>query len=187
MEGFSSVCGGFRIQYGIMNAVRIIEVCDGPLIAVVETLAQRIWREHYIPLVGRAQVEYMLEKFQSRAAISIQINKEGFFYYLFEDREGAWVGYGAVIPRSDELFLSKLYVSAENRGRGYGRSAVEFVEKIAENKGLPKISLNVNKKNTGSIRAYEKFGFVIIRPFVTDVGGGFVMDDYRMEKLLSLS
>ncbi|MBS1128301.1 MAG: hypothetical protein H6Q96_681, partial [Nitrospirae bacterium] len=44
--------------------------------------------------------------------------------------------------------------------------------------------LFVNKNNTKAIRAYERFGFVKARAVVTDIGSGFVMDDYRMELVL---
>ena len=166
-----------------MDKIKIIEVSDENLISVVETLAYSIWRQHYTPIIGRKQVEYMLDKFQSRQAIFNQI-KEGYLYYLIKDETGDWIGYIGVIPKEKELFLSKLYVNYENRGKGYGRQAIEFIEKIAREKGLSKIALTVNKNNTNSIQAYKKFGFVIACPIVQDIGNGFVMDDYRMEKFV---
>jgi alpha-L-arabinofuranosidase len=42
--------------------------------------------------------------------------------------------------------------------------------------------LTVNKNNAGSIAFYQWCEFVIAEPMVTDIGGGFVMDDYRMVK-----
>ena len=36
--------------------------------------------------------------------------------------------------------------------------------------------------NSGSLRAYEKMGFHKVRSLVIDIGGGFVMDDYELEK-----
>ena len=92
------------------------------------------------------------------------------------------MGYFAVVPQKKDLFLSKLYVTAENRRKGYARCALEFIEAIARNNGLSKITLTVNKNNTGSINAYKKLGFVITGSNVADIGNGFVMDDYKMEK-----
>ena len=43
------------------------------------------------------------------------------------------------------------------------------------------LHLNVNKHNATAIRAYERNGFVKARESVTDIGSGFVMDDYVME------
>lgn len=122
----------------------------------------------------------MVEKFQSKTAISEQI-ATGYSYYLLE-AGGDYFGYTGICPQKDELFLSKLYIRASQRGKGYGRRVIEFLEELAREKGLCKITLTVNKNNTDTIRAYEKFGFTNTGPVVQDIGNGFVMDDYKMEK-----
>jgi len=167
-----------------MGAIKAIKAIDENHIATLVTLAHNIWREHYIPMIGAKQVEYMLEKFQSKEAISNQIKKEGYLYYLLEDVNGIRVGYFGVIPRPNELFLSKFYITAKNRGKGYARRALNFIETIAKDKGLSRLSLTVNKNNTGSIEAYKKLGFTITDSLVTDIGSGFIMDDYKMSKAL---
>lgn len=147
---------------------------------IVESLAREIWTEHYTPIIGREQVEYMLDKFQSSEAITAQI-KQGTLYFLVRAGD-AFIGYLAVEAKGDELFLSKIYVASGQRGRGYGKKAVQFAEILARGKGLKKIFLTVNKNNVKSIRAYEKMGFKNVESLVQDIGGGFVMDDYKMEK-----
>ena len=149
-------------------------------IETVARLAFEIWNQHFTSIIGKAQVDYMVEKFQSKKAISEQI-EEGYSYYLLK-ADGDYIGYTGICPREDELFLSKLYIRASQRGKGYGRKAVQFIEDIARKKGLDEITLTVNKNNTDTIRAYEKFGFKNLGPTVQDIGGGFVMDDYKMEK-----
>jgi len=42
--------------------------------------------------------------------------------------------------------------------------------------------LTVNKDNADSIAFYRRVGFRIAGSSVMDIGGGFVMDDYRMVK-----
>jgi GNAT superfamily N-acetyltransferase len=167
-----------------VNKIKIVKVSDENLVSVVEALAHSIWREHFTPIIGSPQVEYMLEKFQSKRAILNQIEKDGYLYYLCEDKNSSWVGYFAVVPQQQDLFLSKLYVTAENRGKGYAKSALEFIEMLARDKGLSNITLTVNKNNTGPINVYKKLGFVITDSPVTDIGNGFVMDDYKMEKAI---
>lgn len=169
----------------MIETIKIIKVNSPPLIAEVEALAKTIWREHYSPIIGAEQVDYMLEQMQSRAAITRQIEHEGYHYFLLTDMDGQRIGYIGVEPKPAELFLSKLYIAAAQRGRGFGRRAVEFVESQAQDKGLSKVALIVNKRNTGSIAAYKKLGFVITGSVITDVGEGFFMDDYRMEKVIN--
>ena len=149
-------------------------------IETVARLACEIWNQHFIPIIGKAQVDYMLEKFQSKKAISEQI-ENGYSYYLLKAGSD-YVGYMGTCLKKDELFLSKLYIRASQRGKGYGRKAVEFLEELAREKGLGKITLTVNKNNTDAIKAYEKFGFANLGAFVQDIGSGFVMDDDKMEK-----
>ena len=147
-------------------------------------LARDIWAEHYIAIIGINQVDYMIDKFQSEDAIADQVQNKGYIYYLIEEKKQA-IGYFAVIQEDDALFLSKLYIQKTMRRKGIGRKTIDFIKIIALEKGLGRITLTVNKNNIGPIAAYEKFGFVNIGPVVQDIGGGFIMDDYKMElKLL---
>jgi ribosomal protein S18 acetylase RimI-like enzyme len=157
-----------------------IKVATKQHIEAVEALAQEIWTEHYIPIIGKEQVDYMLARFQSTQAISEQI-ANGYLYFLIE-ASGQFIGYISVQPKEHELFLSKIYVMSSQRGKGHGRKAVRFVEELAEEKGLKKIVLTVNKNNTLAIKAYEAIGFRKVEAIVQDIGNGFVMDDFKMEK-----
>jgi RimJ/RimL family protein N-acetyltransferase len=156
------------------------EVFTEAQIQTVEDLAYEIWNEHFTPIIGKAQVDYMLETFQSRKAIAEQI-EQNYQYFLIRTDEG-YIGYTSVQSKEDELFLSKLYIKSSQRGRGLGRKVVQFLERLAREKGLGKISLTVNKNNLDTIKAYEKFGFENLGSIVMDIGGGFVMDDYQMAK-----
>ena len=42
--------------------------------------------------------------------------------------------------------------------------------------------LTVNKHNRNAIAAYGKYGFRVAESVVKDIGSGFVMDDYVMNK-----
>ncbi len=150
---------------------------------ILESLAREIWEEHYTPIIGKDQVDYMLDKFQSAQAISKQIKTEGYIYYLAKVGND-YIGYIGVKPKENELFLSKIYVKALYRGKGYGKALMNIIIETAEKKKLASITLTVNKNNLNSIRAYKKMGFKRIDSIVTDIGNGFVMDDYIMEKVI---
>lgn len=139
-----------------------------------------IWNEHYTPIIGAEQVAYMLDKFQSEKAIQRQV-KEGFEYYLITF-ETVPVGYICIKKKRDTLFLSKIYVLSDYRGKKIGKTAMQFVERRANTLHCNSIELTVNKYNVNSIKAYEKLGFKTVEALVMDIGNGFVMDDYRMVK-----
>lgn len=148
----------------------------------VELLAREIWTEHYTPIIGREQVAYMLDRYQTKYAISEQI-KSGMLYFLMQvDNES--IGYIAVKQKEDELFLSKIYIKLQKRGLGYGEKAVQFAETLAKAKSLNRIVLTVNKNNVNSIKAYEKMGFKNMGSVIQDIGNGFFMDDFTMLKLV---
>ncbi len=149
-------------------------------VKITVRLAKNIWTEHYTPIIGKEQVTYMLDKFQSVHAIENQI-KNGSKYYLIIHQELP-VGYFSFQLKESHLFLSKLYILGAARGNGIGKKALAFMVSQATLNGLYKIQLTVNKYNTNAIKSYEKMGFINTSAVIQDIGNGYVMDDYILEK-----
>jgi len=76
--------------------------------------------------------------------------------------------------------LSKLYLLPAWHGHGLGRQMLQHVQARSAELGALEIWLQVNKQNIRAIRAYERAGFSVRESVVTDIGGGFVMDDFIM-------
>jgi RimJ/RimL family protein N-acetyltransferase len=146
----------------------------------IEQLARAIWTLHYTPIIGLEQVEYMLTKFQSFTAMQQQI-KEGYEYYMINYRD-EFVGYLSIKKNKNVLFLSKIYVHSDYRGKGIGKTAFRFIENRALDLACNSIMLTVNKYNSNSIAAYKRLGYKIIEELVIDIGNGYVMDDFKFEK-----
>lgn len=143
-------------------------------------LANEVWHEYWVCLLSDEQIEYMIEKFQSENAIKKQIENENYVYfYILKNGEKA--GYIGVSKKEDYLFLSKIYVKKEYRHKGLGTKGFEFLKEFSKENDYKRIKLTVNKKNKNSIDAYIKWGFKIVDAVITDIGEGFVMDDYIME------
>ena len=153
-------------------------------INAVAVLANQIWNQHFPPIIGQEHVDYMLDKFQGVPAITRQIREDGYEYYLVVD-EDQYTGYFALVPEDGDggaLQLSKLYLKRSSRGRGLGRAVLAWIEEECVARGVRELWLTVNKDNADSIAFYQRVGFEIAGSSVTDIGGGFVMDDYRMAK-----
>ena len=143
-------------------------------------LASEIWNEYWTIILSQSQINYMLDKFQSYEAIKNQINNERYIYNILEDN-GNIIGYFGASIKDEYLFLSKLYIKKDFRGLGCGKVAFNKIKQIALKNNKKLIRLTVNKNNLNTIKAYEKWGFETIEAVVTDIGNGFVMDDYIME------
>ena len=163
-----------------MENIALVPVSTPEQIEIVAALAKKIWSEHYADLLGQAQIDYMVEKFQSVPAIRSQLAHDGYQYFLFQ-YNGENAGYLAIQWKEDSLFLSKIYVDKEFRRKHLAKTGVEYAKKLCLDNSRRKLWLTVNKGNSGSIAAYQKLGFQITREQTADIGGGFVMDDYIME------
>lgn len=149
--------------------------------AGISALARRVWHDTYDGLIGAEQTGYMLEKFQSPEKIARDVENEGYVYAMAMAGE-TLAGYCGVQPREDgRVFLSKLYVAPEWQRRGAARALAEHFAREYAQKGYTRMWLTVNRGNQRAIAAYERLGFSVSGTLVTDIGQGYVMDDYTME------
>jgi GNAT superfamily N-acetyltransferase len=166
-----------------MNSPTFHTVRTDDEVESLAAIARDIWFDYYVPLIGIEQVQYMVTRLQSAPAIRTQL-AQGYEYYLVRVH-GQSIGYTGMQAQADRsLFISKFYLSRGARGRGTGRRVMAFIEHLAQERGLIRLWLTVNKGNP-AVTAYQHLGFHIAEAIVTDIGQGFVMDDYRMVKELS--
>lgn len=178
----------------------LIEVRSNEDVEKTAALAYEIWNEHFPAIIGQEQVNYMVSKFQSADAISQQLD-EGFMYFLIAT-QGESAGYLAIQRQagmknsilndsrcvdsaltedgSASVQLSKLYLRKQFRRQGIARRVLEMIKQQLSDQGISLLWLTVNKYNEGAITAYERLGFVRQGELVIDIGGSYVMDDYRM-------
>jgi len=98
--------------------------------------------------------------------------------------QGARRRVGTFVSRVPVLKLDKLYLLPAFHGRGIGSLALRSLTECASDAGYGKIRLNVNKNNLRAIAAYTRNGFKKKESVKNDIGNGFFMDDYVMEKKL---
>jgi ribosomal protein S18 acetylase RimI-like enzyme len=164
------------------NMEGIAPVTTRPQIEALARLAAAIWNEHYVAIIGQAQVDYMLDKFQSPAAIASQLDG-GYEYYL-ASVAGRPAGYIGLVPNepAGKLLLSKIYVARESRGSGLGARLLEYTLGRAADIGAGSVWLTVNRNNARSIDWYRRRGFGVVKALKADIGNGYFMDDYVLER-----
>lgn len=148
-------------------------------------LASGIWRTHYPGIISPAQIEYMLHGRFTAEALGGYLDCSSRWLELLyvEARLSGYCSY-ALGDAADELKLEQLYLHAELRGQGLGGFLLERVEARARTFGRTRVVLTVNKANSGAIAVYRRRGFTVRAEVCVDIGGGFVMDDFVMEKSL---
>ena len=159
--------------------MQIVKV-DENLIEKTADFAQSVFIDYYTDLIGYDQSVYMADKFLSADAIRTLINDGAVFNLVMEDDK--ILGFYECKKEEERVFLSKLYVEKNYRGKGIGRYMFDDLLSYTKDNNLNRIYLTVNKGNTPSFNIYRHLGFEIIDAVETDIGHGYIMDDYIMER-----
>jgi ribosomal protein S18 acetylase RimI-like enzyme len=148
----------------------------------VADLAARTWWAHYPAILSHAQIEYMLSRGYSDAALRELLARPHGGIAIADDPQPAGFAAWHAADAPATLKLDKLYVLPGHQGRGLGRQLIDHVLEQARAAGCHTLTLNVNRYNTGSIRTYERCGFCIRGTGDFPIGNGFVMEDYIMAR-----
>lgn len=170
-------------------------VADYP---IIERLAQQTWPDTFGSILSEEQINYMLHLMYRPEALAEQVKKGHVFHLLLERIEVTPRAYlkelvvryqpvGYVSHQLDheagKTKIHKIYVLPDRQGRGYGKALVKFVERLALRAGQGSLRLDVNYRN-GAVDFYEHLGFVKLGRYDTDIGNGYRMEDWQMEKTL---
>ncbi|MEW6590055.1 MAG: GNAT family N-acetyltransferase [Pseudomonadota bacterium] len=149
----------------------------------VAALARVVWQATYPGLITQAQIDAMLADRYAASRIRAQLDAPDHAWRVVL-ADGAPVGFAHACLDETGCKLDKLYVHPEHQRRGLGQALLGAVEAWARERQAPRLWLQVNRGNEAAIRAYARYGFAIFESRVFDIGNGFVMDDYLMEKAL---
>lgn len=164
------------------NPVFTIRNASTDDIPLIRTLAKQVWPQTYEKTHTRAQIVYMMNLIYSEAALQKQMESGHQFIIIYN--AAVPVGFASFNEVEPTVYkLQKIYVLLNQQGRGTGKFAIDQVIADVVPKGATALRLNVNRLNKAK-GFYEKIGFAVVREEKLDIGGGFVMDDYVMEKSL---
>jgi GNAT superfamily N-acetyltransferase len=151
-------------------------------------LASDIWRQHYPPIIGTAQTEYMLAQRYAPSVVRSELAAAVICWDVLRER-GQMVAFASSFPgeAATELKLDKLYVRQDRQRRGYGGMLIAHTCARAKRLGYERVVLAVNRHNANAIAAYLKHGFRTREAAIKEIGSGFLMDDYIMERDVSFS
>jgi RsiW-degrading membrane proteinase PrsW (M82 family)/N-acetylglutamate synthase-like GNAT family acetyltransferase len=169
-------------QYYHGKPVLSIRNASADDIPLIRSLAQQVWPKTYATIISPGQVNYMMKLMYSEEALRRQMETD--HQFLIAYNSGIPVGFAAYSQMDNGVFkLHKIYVLPLQQGRGTGKFIIEQILNAIKNKGASVLRLNVNRYNKAKT-FYEKLGFEVVASEDVDIGNGFYMNDYVMEKRL---
>ncbi len=148
----------------------------------IAALAREIWLAHYPDIIDVEQIEYMLRQRYEPAVIRAELQRDDLWWDKLQLGDEIMAFSSYFLSGPGEMKLDKLYVRLDSQRQGYGGMLVARACRVAHDQNCSRLVLAVNKNNRSAIAAYCKYGFEVRDKAVKDIGGGFVMDDYIMEK-----
>lgn len=151
-------------------------------ILLIRELSMQVWPQTYATILSQEQVQYMLNGMYSEAALHRQMQDDHHFYIIYN--AGIPIGFASYSETEPQIYkLHKIYILQQQQGRGTGKFVIAQIIDRVKKEGGTALQLNVNRNNP-ALEFYKKLGFVVIREEDNDIGSGFFMNDYIMQKTL---
>ena len=164
--------------------VTFIELTDPASLEIVRHIADDVWPETFREILSQEQIVYMMKMMYAPEVMEKELASGVHFRAAFID--GTAAGYTSWAPYTipGTAKLHKVYLLQKFQGRGIGSAMLADAAEQARKAGFTRLRLNVNKHNERARRAYFRNGFIDVEAVKIDIGGGFFMDDFVMEKEL---
>lgn len=156
-------------------------------IPVIRSIAFATWPTAFGTILSQAQIDYMLDLMYNESELRKRMSNPNRNFYLYK-HENEFVAF--LVLEKDyngekQFKVEKIYVLPQKQGLGIGQQLLEFTETTMKEAGYSTLILDVNRRNA-AVQFYQKLGFSILKEVDTDIGQGFYMEDYVMQKLLSV-
>jgi GNAT superfamily N-acetyltransferase len=149
-------------------------------IPLIRDMAYKIWPVTYGSILLKDQLDYMLGLLYSEARLAADMEKGTEFVMLYDGVQP--IGFAAIGLEEPQVYkLHKIYVLPSYQGKGAGKFIINELTTAIKRKGATTLLLNVNRHNPAR-GFYENLGFAVIKEEDVDIGNGYFMNDYVMEK-----
>ena len=154
-------------------------------IKLIQNIVHITWPITYGEILSKEQLEYMLDLFYSDEALRLQYNKkEQLFYMIYEEETNlGFIGIEHNYNSKALTKIHKIYLLPETQGKGIGKKVIDEIAELALDNNSTALILNVNRFNS-ALGFYKKIGFEVVNEVNIEIGNGYLMEDYVMEKKL---
>lgn len=152
--------------------------------SVIQTIARNTWPHTFGAILSPQQIDYMLNWMYSLSSIEEQVKKGHVFLLATDGKEYyGYASYEMNYKGTAKVKVHKIYILPTAQGKGVGRLLMDAIAETAKQHKATHLALNVNRENP-AIKFYERYGFEIVGSEDIDIGNGYLMEDYAMEKKL---
>jgi len=149
----------------------------------IQEIAHQTWPIAYGEILSKAQLDFMLDAFYNEESLKDSIVNKGHHFVLAKEGEEVlgFASYEHFYNQKNQTKIHKIYILPQTQGKGIGKKLIDFIEKVAKENASTELSLNVNRFNK-ALLFYQKMGFQITEEVNIEIGKGYLMEDYVMEK-----
>ena len=160
------------------------ELTTAASLQIIRELASDVWPKTFAEILSDEQIRYMMQMMYAPEVMEKEL--AGGYHFEIIKIDSIPAGYFSWSPFESTVTakLHKVYLLQKFHGMGLGSAMLVQAEKRIKTAGFSKVRLNVNKYNFKAIKAYERRNFNNIQSVKIDIGNGFFMDDFVMEKSL---
>lgn len=144
---------------------------------------KQIWIPAFARYFHASECKNLFEGMYNPLKLEELLSRPGYRFY-FVKNAGCNLGYYAVEIQPPLMKLDKIYVSPDHYRQGFGGEIYRRIEAQAHENDVRLIQLNVNRRNVSAISFYRKLKFEIVKSVDIPGPGGYIYDDYVMEKKL---
>lgn len=161
-----------------------IKIASSKDIATIQEIAYKTWPDAYKNILSAEQLSYMLELMYNKHELTKQLEDQN-YTFIISSQDNTPTGFASfsLVTDQDCYKLHKLYLLPDFQQKGIGKIILDFILSDLKNKKAKRLILNVNRNNK-AVRFYLNQDFRIIKEEDNDIGNGYFMNDYVMEKLV---
>ena len=151
---------------------------------IINQIAHETWYPTFGNILSEAQIGYMLNWMYSIDSLKSQVEEQGHHFILAQE-DGKYLGYASYelnYKSESKTKIHKIYILPSAQGKGIGKVLMQYIEQEAIKAHNHSLLLNVNRNNKQALAFYNKFGFSAIGTENIDIGNGYLMEDFIMEK-----
>lgn len=163
----------------------LVEKATSNDIPIIQDIAHATWPSTFAEILSKQQIEYMLKMMYSTTSLieQIQIKKHHFFLAKEDEVTLGFISVELNYQNQATAKIHKIYILPTIQGKGIGKILMHRAEELAQEYDQKSITLNVNRFNK-ALSFYEKLDYTIITTENIEIGNGYLIEDFVLEKKL---